>query len=150
MLIFDCDGVVRDSMNLHALAESEAYKGIGVKILPNELSSRFAGVSQPDVEMTLQLETDFSIPAEFAEILKEKKKLIFARSLNPIPGIKESLDELLWDVRRCIAPGSDLDELKLYLSMTDVYGLFARTFSRWKWSKTGNHILIFSFTPPST
>ncbi|NTU50028.1 MAG: HAD family phosphatase [Desulfobulbaceae bacterium] len=155
LLIFDCDGVVLDSMNLHAKAESEAYDEIGIRISPNELSSRFSGVSQPDVEKALQLETGISIPAEFAEGLKEKKKLIFEQSLKPIPGIKETLDELLWDVPRCIASGSDLDELKLYLSMTDLYDLFApHIFSAEMVSNGKPHPDVFLFasehmkTPP--
>ena len=57
ILIFDCDGVVLDSMGLHTEVEAEAYAALGITIEAAELVRRFSGVSQEEVSRALSKET---------------------------------------------------------------------------------------------
>ncbi len=125
LLIFDCDGVVIDSMPLHTEVESEAYRNIGIDISPQELARRFSGISQSEVDRILGEETGVTIPPDFAELLEVQKKLVFAERLQPILNIREILEDDLWDIPRCIASGRELDGLKYDLGVVDLYDLFA-------------------------
>ncbi len=125
LLVFDCDGVVVDSMPLHTEVESEAYHNIGIKISPQELARRFSGISQSEVDRVLGKETGVSIPPDFAEQLEARKKRVFSERLQPIANIREILEDELWDIPRCIASGRELDGLKHDLGVVDLYDLFA-------------------------
>jgi HAD superfamily hydrolase (TIGR01509 family) len=120
LLIFDCDGVVLDSMLLHGEVESEAYGKLGIKISPQELSRRFAGFPQADVSKVLEQETGCKVPPDF-DVEKEK---IFTQHLKAIPHVSDVLD-VLWDVPRCIASGTGVAALKHMLDLVGLYDQFA-------------------------
>ena len=125
LLIFDCDGVVIDSMLLHTEVESEAYQNIGIKISSQDLVRRFSGISQSEVDLILGKETGVSIPPDFAKSLEAQKKRVFAERLQPMMHLREILEDDLWDIPRCIASGRDLDGLKHDLTIVNLYDLFA-------------------------
>lgn len=124
MLIFDCDGVILDSMLLHTEVEAMAYGNIGIQISLEELVQRFSGVSQDEVSRILEKESGIKIPSNLNDLIKEQKKIVFTKRLQAMPGIFKAL-ELLKDVPRCIASGTDLDELKHMLNVTGLYDHFA-------------------------
>ncbi|MDD3288685.1 MAG: HAD family phosphatase [Alphaproteobacteria bacterium] len=125
LLIFNCDGVVIDSILLHAQAESEAYAEHGINIKPAELIKRFSGVSQDAVNEILEQETGLRMPEDFSVKLEHRKERVFAGQLRPIEGIRYVLDDELWDIPRCIASSTSIELLKKALRMTEIYDLFA-------------------------
>jgi HAD superfamily hydrolase (TIGR01509 family) len=124
LLIFDCDGVLIDSMSLHNQVESEAYRQMGIVIEPRELGRRFAGMPMREAFTVLEKEFGISIPAGFEEMLEEKKTEVFSKSLAAMEGIHETLDALE-KLPRCIASGSRIQALQDSLKIVNLYERFA-------------------------
>lgn len=122
LLIFDCDGVVIDSMLLHCEIESKAYGEIGIEISPQDLARRFSGVQQTEVSKILAQETGCKVPSNFD--VEKEKKTVFTQRLKAIPHVQEMLD-MLADIPRCIASGSDAASLKHMLGLVGLYEYFA-------------------------
>ena len=124
ILIFDCDGVVLDSMVLHTEVEAESYASLGIMIEAAELVRRFSGVSQEEVSRTLSRETHISVPLDFDELVEQQKEKAFTARLEAIPGISDAL-KALDHMPRCIASGTGVSGLKHMLGVTGLYDSFA-------------------------
>lgn len=124
LLMFDCDGVVLDSMLLHSKVEAEVYAQIGIQISPEELIKRFSGISQDNVSRTLEKETGIKIPADIDDQIEKQKKIAFTERLRPMPGIVETLRKTV-SIPRCIASGTGSDSLNHMLNVTNLYDCFA-------------------------
>jgi HAD superfamily hydrolase (TIGR01509 family) len=124
ILIFDCDGVVLDSMVLHTEVEAEAYRSLGVDITPSELSLRFSGVPQNEVSRILSNEKGVNIPSDLEGLIESTKEKVFSERLKPISGIAETLEDLR-SIPRCIASGTAVSGLRHMLGVTGLYDSFA-------------------------
>jgi HAD superfamily hydrolase (TIGR01509 family) len=124
LLIFDCDGVILDSMPLHTEVESAFYRSRGINITPQELGRRFSGVPLVEEFKILEQETGRKLPPELEIEITAMKKDIFARRLQVVDGIEEVLEKLE-DVPRCIATGMRLGELDHALNIVNLYSTFA-------------------------
>jgi Haloacid dehalogenase-like hydrolase len=91
LIIFDCDGVIIDSMRLVTEVESEAYRSVGINMSPKELALRFSGVGDFEVYRILSQETGRVIPPDIAAQIERRKKAVFAKRLKPVNGIPEAL-----------------------------------------------------------
>ena len=124
LIIFDCDGVVIDSMRLLTEVESEAYKSVGINMSPKELALRFSGVGDFEVYRILAQETGRVIPPDIAARIERRKKEVFAERLKPVDGIREALTAIK-ATPRCIASGTAVDLLHYSLRIAGLYDLFA-------------------------
>ena len=84
LIIFDCDGVVIDSMRLLTEVESEAPRSVGIDMSPKELALRFSGVGDFEVYSILAQETGRVIPPDMAARIERRKKEVFAERLKQI------------------------------------------------------------------
>lgn len=123
-LIFDCDGVVMNSMALHTEIEAEAYQALGMSVQASELVLRFSGISQDDVSRTLSAETGIVVPSNFNGILATRKEIEFKSRLQAMPGLTDAIEELA-HLPRGIASGSGMAALKSMLTHTGLYHKFA-------------------------
>lgn len=124
LLIFDCDGVILDSMVLHTEVEASSYRDIGIHITAEELVARFAGVAQSEVSRVLSLESGVEVPPNLDRRIEEKKVQVFSERLRSMPGIFEALEEVN-ALPRCIASGTGVASLKHMLSVTGLYAHFS-------------------------
>ena len=124
LIIFDCDGVVVNSMHLHTEVESEAYQSVGIDISPKELALRFSGVGDTEVYRILSHETGRAISPDIAVQIERRKKEVFHQRLKPIAGIREVLTAIE-NTPRCIASGTGVDLLYYSLGIAGLYDLFA-------------------------
>jgi HAD superfamily hydrolase (TIGR01509 family) len=124
LLIFDCDGVVVDSMSLHTEVESEAFRAIGIDVSPKDLAMRFSGVGDAEVHRVLSQESGRAIPPDIAERIGRRKKEVFAERLKPIAGIREVLTAL-GETPRCLASGTGVDLLYFLLGIVGLTEQFA-------------------------
>lgn len=124
LLIFDCDGVVVDSMHLHTEVESEAFRSVGISVTPKELALRFSGVGDAEVHRILSQESGRAIPPDIAIQIERRKKEVFAERLKPVAGIREALKRI--DTKpRCLASGTGTDLLYYLLGIAGLYEEFA-------------------------
>lgn len=124
LLIFDCDGVVLDSMTLHNEVESGAYAKAGIHLAPRELARRYAGMPLIETIRLFEREMGVTFPPDAEAQIEARKEKVFAERLKAMPGIAEALDALE-ATPRCIASGSRLAQLKHGLELTGLYGRFA-------------------------
>ncbi len=124
LIIFDCDGVVVDSMHLHNEVESEAYQAIGIDIAPKELALRFSGVGDAEVYRILSQETGRAIPPDTTLRIDRRKREVFSQRLKPVAGIREVL-AATEKLPKCIASGTGVDLLHYSLEIVGLYDLFA-------------------------
>jgi HAD superfamily hydrolase (TIGR01509 family) len=124
LMIFDCDGVVVDSMHLHTEVEAAAYQAIGINITPQELVRRFSGVSDAEVNRILEKETGIAIPSDIALQIDRRKEEVFTQRLKPVAGIRDALVAIR-NVPRCIASGTGVNALDHMLEVVKLHDLFA-------------------------
>jgi len=123
LLIFDCDGVVVDSMHLHTEVESEAFRSVGISITSKELALRFSGVGDAEVHRILAQESGRAIPPDIAIRIERRKKEVFAERLKPVAGIRKVLKRI--DTKpRCLASGTGTDLLYYLLGIVELYEEF--------------------------
>ncbi|KQR69214.1 HAD family hydrolase [Rhizobium sp. Leaf341] len=116
LVIFDCDGVLVDSEPLSIDVLVRVLRTAGVEMDAEEATERFLGKSL--MTMTKILHDDFGLRVDEA-FLEEMRRDLYQRfeaELQPIAGISGVLDAL--DVRRCVASSSQMERIRLSLTIT--------------------------------
>lgn len=124
LMIFDCDGVVVDSMRLHTEVEAAAYQSLGVNITPQELVRRFSGIRDIEASRILESEIGIKFPPDFMLQIDQREAEIFTKQLKPVAGMREVLMKIR-EVPRCIASGSNVNVLNHMLEVVKLKDLFA-------------------------
>src|SRR3989338_8027162 len=88
-VIFDMDGVLSDTQSAHATAESDLLATLGIRLSPDELSARFAGVN--DTEMFARMLADAGRSASIADLIDLKWRTLYA-STTPVAPMSGALD----------------------------------------------------------
>ncbi|TCM58336.1 HAD superfamily hydrolase (TIGR01509 family) [Rhizobium sp. PP-F2F-G48] len=116
LVIFDCDGVLVDSEPLSIDVLVRVLRTAGVEINADEATERFLGKSL--MTMTKILHDDFGLQVDeaFLEEMRHDLYQRFEAELQPIAGISGVLDAL--DVRRCVASSSQMERIRLSLTIT--------------------------------
>ncbi|SER63899.1 HAD family hydrolase [Rhizobium sp. NFR03] len=116
LVIFDCDGVLVDSEPLSLDVLVRVLRTAGVEMDAEEATERFLGKSL--MTMTKILHDDFGLHVDepFLEDMRRDLYQRFETELQPIAGIAGVLDAL--DVRRCVASSSQMERIRLSLTIT--------------------------------
>ena len=116
LVIFDCDGVLVDSEPLSLDVLVRVLRTAGVEMDAEEATERFLGKSL--MTMTKILHDDFGLHVDepFLEDMRRDLYQRFEAELQPIAGIAGVLDAL--DVRRCVASSSQMERIRLSLTIT--------------------------------
>ncbi len=64
MVLFDLDGVISDTQDMHAQVESEFLRGLNIHIHADEITARFAGTGDKEMFATLFAEHGVDHPIE--------------------------------------------------------------------------------------
>jgi len=95
-VIFDLDGVISDTQNLHSQVESEFLRSLNIHIHPDEITARFAGVGDKEMFTTVFAEHGVSHPIE--QMSKEKwtrmSQLIDKVGIKAVPYALELIETL--------------------------------------------------------
>jgi HAD superfamily hydrolase (TIGR01509 family) len=116
LVIFDCDGVLVDSEPLSISVLVQAMREAGVEIDEEGAYERFLGKSLATMISTLETEFNVFASQEFLDHIRNDLYTRFRNELQPIPGIAATIDAL--DMRRCVASSSQLERIRLSLSLT--------------------------------
>ena len=128
LIIFDCDGVLVDSEVLSCTCLADVFRRHDEPLSVAEVTDRFLGRSRSAIE-TYWVETKGgSVPTGFFEEYRVHLAATFRAALKPMPFAEDVLQKL--DRPSCLASSSDMDRLRLSLSITglDVY-FEGRTFN---------------------
>jgi HAD superfamily hydrolase (TIGR01509 family) len=121
LIIFDCDGVLVDSEVLSCSCLADIFRRHGASLSVEEVTDRFLGRSPSAIEAYWTSARRESVPPNFFEEYRTHLATIFTAELKPMPFAEDVLQSL--DKASCVASSSDMDRLKLSLSITglDIY-----------------------------
>lgn len=119
LIIFDCDGVLVDSEMIANRVSAKLKTEFGFPITTEENIRKFIGLSSKSTEV---LEIRNQLPANYPQVLKERRDCAFRAELKEIPGVTELLKTLRTSV--CVASSGDLEKIHLTLGITDLYRFF--------------------------
>ncbi|MBU0530182.1 MAG: HAD family phosphatase [Candidatus Aenigmatarchaeota archaeon] len=125
-VIFDMDGVVSDTQDIHARAEAEILNRHGVDITPEEINKTFAG-RRPS-EFFQQLFDENGIDGDAAHVAAEKWDKVIQlaeESVDPMPGAVQLITELAENgFKLAVASSSNTEFVRLVLSKLDLLDKF--------------------------
>ena len=129
-VIFDMDGVISDTQNMHSEVESQFLRSLNIHIHPDEITARFAGVGDKQMLTTLFAEHGVSHPLE--QIRKEKwhkiAEMVEEKGIQAVPHAVE-LIKLLYDNGFLLAvasgsPKTFIDQVIEALSLKQYFAAF--------------------------
>lgn len=127
LVIFDCDGVLVDSEPISVSVLVGAMNDFGVEMTEEEAYQRFLGRSLATVIDTLETEFNVHAGQEFLDRIRNDLYARFRTELKPIEGIGQTLDAL--DIPRCVASSSQVERIRLSLSVTGLLDKLPNIFS---------------------
>jgi HAD superfamily hydrolase (TIGR01509 family) len=118
-VIFDCDGVLVDSMVIDMRELTRAIAAAGGTMTAQDVENAFHGVALADIERGVAAHLGRPVPDGWMERFLADRAAAFGRELQPIDGALEAIDGVRaagWDA--CIASGGALQKMELTLRVT--------------------------------
>jgi HAD superfamily hydrolase (TIGR01509 family) len=125
LVIFDCDGVLVDSMGIDMRELTRAIAAIGGTLTRTEVEGAFHGVALADIERGVVAHLGRPVPDGWMERFLAVRAEAFERELQPVPGAREAIDGVRaagWDA--CIASGGAHEKMQLTLRVAGLAELF--------------------------
>jgi HAD superfamily hydrolase (TIGR01509 family) len=119
LVIFDCDGVLVDSMGIDMRELTRAIGAAGGTMTSQQVDDAFHGVALADIERGVAAHLGRPVPDGWMERFLADRATAFERELQPIDGAREAIDGVRaagWDA--CIASGGALQKMELTLRVT--------------------------------
>ena len=104
LVIFDCDGVLVDSVAIDIRELTRTIAGIGGTMAEHEVHAAFHGAALTDIEQALAAHLGAPAPVDWSERWFAARTVAFERELTAVPGVAEAIDgvrALGWEV--CVA-----------------------------------------------
>lgn len=132
LVIFDCDGVLVDSMGIDMRELTRAIAAVGGTMTLEEVDAAFHGVALADIRRGVEAHLGRPVPDGWMERFLADRAAAFERELQPVDGAAEAVAGVRaagWEA--CIASGGAREKLELTLRVTGLAGAFsdARIFS---------------------
>jgi HAD superfamily hydrolase (TIGR01509 family) len=127
-VIFDCDGVLVDTEHISNRVLAGMLTEAGLPTTFDDCMRDYRGRAMPCV---LELATDRlggPLPDDLADRYYAEVKRVFARELEPVPGVVEALDRI--ELPSCVASSGPHHKMAMTLRHTGLWDRFAgRIFS---------------------
>jgi HAD superfamily hydrolase (TIGR01509 family) len=127
-VVFDFDGVLADTEDLHCAAFQQVARDRGLALSRDDYYGRFLGLPDHDCIAALCAEAGQPLPPAELERLVTRKRLHFAelsRTTDLYPGVGAALERLHAHFALAIASGAARDEIEAVLRRARVRSLFA-------------------------
>ena len=121
LVIFDCDGVLVDSEPISIALLIELIVEAGGMMTEDVAYERFLGRSMASISDTLSQEFGLDVRDEHLANMRAGLYQRFRRELQPIAGVRRVLEALR--IPRCVASSSQLERIRLSLSVTGLLEL---------------------------
>lgn len=123
LVIFDCDGVLVDSMGIDMRELTRAIESIGGTMTAQQVEDAFHGVALADIQRGVEAHLGRPVPDGWMECFLADRAAAFERELRPIEGAAEALAGVRaagWEA--CIASGGALEKMELTLRVSGLRG----------------------------
>ena len=122
LVIFDCDGVLVDSEALAVHVESALLTDAGFPMTPQEITDAYVGLSYASMMAAIAERFGKPVPEELGEFVQQRVMEAFPTDLTAVTGMPAFLGAL--ELPRCVASSSDLDRIRLSLTVTGLIEAF--------------------------
>ncbi len=127
-VIFDCDGVLVDSVGLAGEVLAQYLRDLGFAVTRQEATRRFGSGKMADYVARFEQEMGKRLPAKFEQELRRRRELVFRERLQPVAGAVELVQRLR--VPRCVASNGPMAQIEHSLRIVGLHEPFAgRIFS---------------------
>jgi HAD superfamily hydrolase (TIGR01509 family) len=127
-VIFDCDGVLVDSVGLAGEVLGEYLRDLGFDVTQKEATRRFGSGKMADYVARFEAETGQRLPANFEQELRRRRELVFRQRLRAVAGASELVERL--SVPSCVASNGPTAQIEHSLRVVGLLDRFAgRIFS---------------------
>jgi HAD superfamily hydrolase (TIGR01509 family) len=110
LIIFDCDGTLADSENMHQLAVIYALEACGVHGYDISFcTNNFVGRGMKFVQQMVEEREGRKLPAEFLDIYIAKCADLMNSGMQPLPHALESIEILSKIYKVCVASNGEAD-----------------------------------------
>ena len=123
LIIFDCDGVLVDSEPISSRLIAEQLTELGLPISAQQFEERFAGTALSEIIKFYEEQTGKQVPSNFETVYRERSWTAFKAELQPIPGVRELLQEV--NIHKCVASNGPRKKISFNLNVTQLDHFFA-------------------------
>ena len=127
-VIFDCDGVLVDSVGLAGEILAGYLRDLGFNVTRQEATRRFGSGRMAGYVARFERETGQKLPEDFERELRRRRELVFRERLQPVVGALELVDALA--VPCCVASNGPMAQIEHSLRVVGLIDRFeGRIFS---------------------
>jgi len=127
-VIFDCDGVLVDSVGLAGEVLAEYLRDLGFGVTRQEATRRFGSGKMADYVARFEREMGKSLPEKFEQELRSRRERVFRERLRSVDGAEELVRAL--QVPSCVASNGPMAQIEHSLRIVGMHDLFrGRIFS---------------------
>lgn len=127
-VIFDCDGVLVDSVGLAGEVLGEYLRDLGFDVTRQEATRRFGSGKMADYVARFEAETGRKLPANFEQELRGRRERLFRERLRAVEGASELVQSL--KMPSCVASNGPMAQIEHSLRIVGLHDSFAgRIFS---------------------
>jgi HAD superfamily hydrolase (TIGR01509 family) len=123
LIIFDCDGVLVDSELVSCRAHAETLTRHGYPITPEQVLTRFLGVSDREARQAIEKESGRKLPADFESQVKQATLTFYEGELQPIPHIGDAITAI--PLAKCVASSGTHEKIRHGLTCAGLYDRLA-------------------------
>ncbi len=132
LVIFDCDGVLVDSVAIDIRELTRAIAGVGGTMAEQDVHAAFHGAALADIDRGVAAHLGVPAPAGWTDAWFASRRVAFERELTAVPGAAEAVaavGSLGWEV--CVASQGEPAKMAQTLRVAGLRDLFAteRVFS---------------------
>ena len=127
-VIFDCDGVLVDSVGLAGEVLAEYLRDLGFAVTRQEATRRFGSGKMADYVARFEREMGRRLPEKFEQELRARRELVFRERLQPVEGAPALVRDLR--VPTCVASNGPMAQIEHSLRIVGLHDRFdGRIFS---------------------
>lgn len=127
-VIFDCDGVLVDSVGLAGEVLAAYLRDLGFDVTRQEATRRFGSGRMAGYVARFEAETGRTLPEDFEAELRRRRELVFRDRLQPVAGALELVQQL--KVPSCVASNGPMAQIEHSLRVVGLFDEFqGRIFS---------------------
>jgi len=121
-VIFDCDGVLVDSVGLAGEVLAEYLRDLGFAVTRQEATRRFGSGKMADYVARFEQETGKRLPEKFEQELRHRRELVFRERLRSVDGAEDLVRGLR--VPSCVASNGPMAQIEHSLRIVGLHDLF--------------------------
>jgi len=121
-VIFDCDGVLVDSVGLAGEVLAEYLRDLGFDVTRQDATRRFGSGKMADYVARFEAETGRRLPQNFEQELRGRRELVFRQRLRAVEGARELVAALR--VPSCVASNGPMAQIEHSLRIVGLYDQF--------------------------